>query len=117
MFFYDTQRSGALPADFRVQWHGDSGLQDGADVGLGLTGGFHDAGDHVKFTLPMLSAMTLLSWSGIEYPAEYSASGQTKYLLDTIRWGMDWVMKAHPTPNVFYAQVGERGPDHRLRRR
>lgn len=112
MFFYDTQRSGALPADFRVQWRGDSGLQDGADVGLDLTGGFHDAGDHVKFTLPMLSAMTLLSWGGIEYPAGYSASGQTKYLLDNIRWGMDWVMKAHPSPNVFYAQVGEGGPDH-----
>ena len=27
-------------------------VTDGVDVGLDLTGGFHDAGDHVKFGLP-----------------------------------------------------------------
>jgi len=87
-------------------------VNDGSDVGVDLSGGFYDAGDHVKFTLPMLSAMTLLSWGGIEYSEGYTASGQRRYLLDTIRWGMDWVMKAHAAPFEFYGQVGNGRLDH-----
>src|SRR5690348_18319274 len=52
MLFYESQRSGKLPADNRVSWRGDSDLTDGADHGLDLTGGYHDAGDEVKFGLP-----------------------------------------------------------------
>jgi hypothetical protein len=33
LFFYEAQRSGDLPPSNRVNWRGDSGLQDGADVG------------------------------------------------------------------------------------
>lgn len=87
-------------------------MQDGADVGVDLTGGFYDAGDHVKFGLPMLSSMTLLAWGGIEYESGYDRSGQKAYLLDTIRWGADWIRKAHAAPNVFYGQVGNGGLDH-----
>jgi hypothetical protein len=38
LFFYGAQRSGALPADNPVIWRGDSGLNDGGDVGHDLTG-------------------------------------------------------------------------------
>jgi len=40
--FYEAQRSGALPSDNRIDWRGDSGLGDGSDVNLDLTGGWHD---------------------------------------------------------------------------
>lgn len=112
LFFYDAQRSGELPADFRVKWRGNSALDDGSDVGVDLTGGYYDAGDHVKFALPMLSTMALLAWSGIEYGDGYAAAGQRDQLLEAIRWGTDWILKAHPSPNVFYGQVGAGGPDH-----
>ena len=61
LFFYEAQRSGPLPASNRVNWRGDSGLTDGADVGRNLTGGWYDAGDHVKFGLPMASSATMLA--------------------------------------------------------
>jgi endoglucanase len=36
--FFDAQRSGDLPDDFRVPWRGDSALDDGKDAGVDLTG-------------------------------------------------------------------------------
>lgn len=112
LFFYDAQRSGRLPENFRVRWRGDSGLEDGRDAGLDLTGGYYDAGDGVKFGLPMAGAMTLLAWGGLEFRAGYERAGQLGYLLDAVRWGADWLMKAHPEPEVFYAQVGRGDLDH-----
>ncbi len=112
LYFYDAQRSGALPVPFRVPWRGDSALADGSDVGLDLSGGYYDAGDHVKFVLPAASTLTLLAWGGIEYGAGYDASGQKQALLDAIKWGTDWLIKAHPSANVLYGQVGKGSTDH-----
>jgi len=112
LYFYDAQRSGKLPEGFRVKWRGDSAMEDGSDVGVDLTGGFYDAGDHVKFALPMASAMTLLSWGGIEYGDGYHRARQKGELLSLVRWGADWLMKAHPSEDVFYAQVGNGALDH-----
>ncbi len=112
MLFYEIQRSGKLPADNRVSWRGDSDLTDGADVGLDLTGGYHDAGDEVKFGLPAAYSMTTLAWGGISNAAGYTKSGQMTYLLRNLRWGDDFIIKAHPSPHVFYAQVGTGAADH-----
>ncbi|WP_125776759.1 glycoside hydrolase family 9 protein [Antribacter gilvus] len=113
LFFYDAQRSGDLPDDFRVSWRGDSGMDDGADVGLDLTGGWYDAGDHVKFGLPMAFTATMLAWGALESPGGYAASGQQDELLDSLRWVNDYFIKAHPSPNVLYAQVGDGEADHK----
>lgn len=112
LFFYDAQRSGRLPENFRVGWRGDSALEDGRDAGIDLSGGYYDAGDGVKFALPMASAMTLLAWGGVEFRAGFEKAGQLGYLRDAVRWGADWLMKAHPEPEVFYAQVGRGDLDH-----
>ncbi|WNI16839.1 glycoside hydrolase family 9 protein [Actinacidiphila sp. ITFR-21] len=112
MLFYESQRSGKLPADNRVAWRGDSDLTDGADVGLDLTGGYHDAGDEVKFGFPMAFSMTMLGWGGLDEAPGYADSGQSAYLLRNLRWGDDWLLKAHPSPNVLYGQVGDGGSDH-----
>ncbi len=112
MLFYESQRSGKLPADNRVNWRGDSDLTDGADHGLDLTGGYHDAGDEVKFGFPGAYAMTALAWGGIADNAGYTQSGQLTYLLRNLRWGDDYIIKAHPSAHVFYGQVGDGGTDH-----
>ncbi|WSS24686.1 glycoside hydrolase family 9 protein [Streptomyces sp. NBC_01190] len=112
MLFYESQRSGKLPADNRVGWRGDSDLTDGADAGLDLTGGYHDAGDEVKFAFPMAFSMTMLGWGGLDESAGYAKSAQNAYLLRNLRWGDDWLLKAHPSPSVLYGQVGDGGSDH-----
>jgi endoglucanase len=112
LFFYEAQRAGKLPSSNRVNWRGDSAVQDGSDQQLDLTGGWFDAGDHVKFGFPMASSVTMLAWGGLVYKDAYEKTGQFPILLNQIRWVTDYFIKAHPSPNVFYAQVGLGGPDH-----
>jgi len=112
LYFYEAQRSGKLPGDNRVSWRGDSAITDGSDVGVDLTGGYYDAGDHVKFTFPLSSALTVLAWGGAEYKKGYQQSGQWPAFLATLRWGTDWLMKAHAGPQELYVQVGEGELDH-----
>ncbi|HEY9059024.1 MAG TPA: glycoside hydrolase family 9 protein [Pseudobacteroides sp.] len=112
IMFYEFQRSGKLPDNMRTNWRGDSGMTDGADSGLDLTGGWYDAGDHVKFNLPMAYTATMLAWSVYENRSSYEKSGQLPYILDNIKWATDYLIKCHPSPNVYYYQVGDGGPDH-----
>jgi hypothetical protein len=55
----------------------------------------------------MAYAMTVLSWGGIAYPEGYINSGQTNYLLAAVKWGTDFFIKAHVSPNVLYGQVND----------
>jgi endoglucanase len=113
MFFYQAQRSGDLPDNFPVSWRGDSGLQDGSDVGKDLTGGWYDAGDHVKFGLPMAFSTTMLAWGAIAAPSGYTKAGQLDELKDNLRWVDDYFVKAHTAPNELYVQVGDGEADHK----
>ena len=112
IMFYEFQRSGDLPADIRNNWRGDSGLSDGSDVGLDLTGGWYDAGDHVKFNLPMAYTASMLAWSVYESEDALRDSGQLGYLLAEIKWAADYLIKCHPSANVYYYQVGSGSADH-----
>ncbi|WP_373291209.1 glycoside hydrolase family 9 protein [Paenibacillus marchantiophytorum] len=112
IYFFEAQRSGDLPANNRVPWRGDSGMSDGADVGKDLTGGWYDAGDHVKFGLPMASSATMLAWSVYEYEDGYKQAGQYEEILDNLKWATDYFIKAHTAPNELYVQIGQGGADH-----
>ena len=112
IYFYEAQRSGPLPASNRVEWRGNSGMQDGADVGVDLTGGWYDAGDHVKFGFPMAASATMLAWSVVEYSDGYEQAGQLEEIKDNIRWATDYFMKAHTKPNELWGQVGAGNTDH-----
>ncbi|MBM4070068.1 MAG: hypothetical protein FJ271_14115 [Planctomycetes bacterium] len=112
LFFYEANRSGDLPDDYIVDWRGDSAMSDGSDVGVDLTGGYYDAGDHVKFGLPMSGSMTLLAWGVDQYRDAYQQSGQLDRVLEAIKWGTDWIVKAHTAPNEFWGQVGRGDLDH-----
>lgn len=112
ILFYELQRSGDLPEKTRCNWRGDSGMNDGADNGVDLTGGLYDAGDHVKFNLPMAYTASILSWSIYENKKSYEESGQLGFALDNIRWIDDYLMKCHTAKEEYYYQVGDGGMDH-----
>ncbi|MBQ8117350.1 MAG: glycoside hydrolase family 9 protein [Lachnospiraceae bacterium] len=112
LLFYELQRSGELPEEVRCNWRGDSCLSDGSDVGLDLTGGWFDAGDHVKFNLPMSYSAAMLGWSLYEDRKAYEESGQLAYALANIRWANEYFIKCHPEDYVYYYQVGNGGNDH-----
>ncbi|KAJ4973930.1 hypothetical protein NE237_007104 [Protea cynaroides] len=112
LLFFEAQRSGKLQAGNPVKWRGDSALQDGFQQNVDLVGGYYDAGDHVKFGLPMAFTITMLSWGAVDFNNEITAANQLGNTLDSIRWGTDYLIKAHTQLNVLWGQVGDGDSDH-----
>ena len=112
LLFYELQRSGDLPDEVRCNWRGDSCLNDGADNGVDLTGGWFDAGDNVKFNLPMAYSAAVLGWSVYVDRDAYEESGMLDYALGNIKWANDYFIKCHPEDDIYYYQVGNGSQDH-----
>ncbi|KAJ8764797.1 hypothetical protein K2173_010262 [Erythroxylum novogranatense] len=112
ILFFEGQRSGKLPSNQRLTWRGDSGLSDGSTYHVNLVGGYYDAGDNVKFGLPMAFTTTMLAWSVIEFAG--SMENQIENAKVAIRWSTDYLIKASTaTPGTLYVQVGDPNIDHR----
>lgn len=112
ILFFEAQRSGYLPGNQRVKWRANSGLNDGKASGVDLVGGYYDAGDNVKFGLPMAFTITMMSWSIVEYGKQMATSGELAHAMDAVKWGTDYLIKAHPHPDVLYGEVGDGNTDH-----
>ncbi|XP_031497584.1 endoglucanase 6-like isoform X1 [Nymphaea colorata] len=112
ILFFEGQRSGYLPRNQRVSWRSNSALHDGKLQGIDLVGGYYDAGDNVKFGLPMAFTVTMLSWSVMEYRRQMAAHGELRHAMEAIKWGTDYFIKAHPQPYVLYGEVGDGDTDH-----
>lgn len=112
IWFYEAQRCGKLPNTNRVNWRWDSFVDDGSDVGLDLEGGYFDAGDHVKFGFPLAGTISILAWGMVDYNDGYLAAGEYENGLDMLRWGLDYMVKTHPEPNVIWVNVGNGTVDH-----
>ncbi len=112
LLFYELQRSGDLPENTRCNWRGDSCLKDGSDAGVDLTGGWFDAGDNVKFNLPMAYTASILGWSVYEDKDAYEESHQLEYALDNIRWANEYFIKCHVSDEKYFYQVGNGSSDH-----
>ncbi|XP_077231646.1 endoglucanase 3-like [Tasmannia lanceolata] len=112
ILFFEGQRSGRLPADQKITWRSNSGISDGSNAHVDLTGGYYDAGDNVKFGFPMAFTTTMLSWSAIEYGKRMGT--QLESVQVAIRWATDYLLKAaNTTPNKLYVGVGDPNSDHR----
>ncbi|KAJ7937183.1 glycoside hydrolase family 9 protein [Mycena leptocephala] len=107
IYFYDAQRSGNLSStNNRVPWRNSSALNDGKDVGLDLSGGYYDAGDYIKATFPLSFTLMSICWGALDYGKGYDMANQTVYLDSMLRYGLDWLIKAHPSPSTLYVLVG-----------
>ncbi|CAN6331018.1 unnamed protein product [Urochloa humidicola] len=112
ILYFEAQRSGVLPPNQRVTWRENSGLFDGKANGVDLVGGYYDAGDNVKFGLPMAFTVTMMSWSILEYGKQMASAGELRNAMDAVKWGTDYFIKAHPEPDVLYGEVGDGDTDH-----
>ncbi|KAK4493003.1 hypothetical protein RD792_000026 [Penstemon davidsonii] len=112
ILYFEAQRSGRLPYNQRVGWRHHSGLTDGLEQGVDLVGGYYDAGDNVKFGLPMAFTITMLSWGVIQFRDQIFEAGELQHALQAIKWGTDYFIKAHTHPHVLWAQVGDGETDH-----
>ncbi|XLS54253.1 hypothetical protein HN51_004008 [Arachis hypogaea] len=115
LMFFNAQKSGKLPKHNNVSWRGNSCLQDGKGDGVSaaikdLVGGYYDAGDAIKFNFPQSFAITMLSWSVIEYSAKYDAAGELSHVKELIKWGTDYFLKTFNSTadsiTTLAAQVG-----------
>ncbi|KYR00651.1 putative glycoside hydrolase [Tieghemostelium lacteum] len=118
LMFYKAQRAGRLP-DNDIPWRGNSALNDSSSGaprdknGDGnLSGGYYDAGDHVKFALPMAYTITMLAWAYNNNVVKVEQCNLTKLFLEDIKWGSDWLIAAHVSEFEFAAQVGNGQADH-----
>nr|CAB3448663.1 unnamed protein product [Digitaria exilis] len=114
LLFFEAQRSGKLPPSQRVTWRGDSALTDGSPERADLVGGYYDAGDNVKFGLPMAFTVTMLSWGVHDFGDAMATVGELDAARDAVRWGADYLLKAAmAVPEKLYVQVGDPYQDHR----
>lgn len=71
---------------------------------MDLVGGYYDAGDNVKFGLPMAFTTTMLAWSVLEFGR--LMRGELNNAKAAVRWGSDYLLKAATAaPNTLYIQV------------
>ncbi|HEX3047981.1 MAG TPA: glycoside hydrolase family 9 protein [Bacillota bacterium] len=114
IIFFDANRCGPNAAVDNVfsSWRSACHTTDGSDAGVNLAGGFHDAGDHVKFGLPQGYAAAVLGWSLYEYRDIFDSTGNTAKLLSTLKYFTDYFLISHTNATTFYYQVGDGDIDH-----
>lgn len=92
-------------------------LDPDGDGKVDLTGGWHDAGDHVKFGLPFSYSASTVGWGYYEFRDSYIETGLQKHVEDELRWANDYFMKAtflneNDEVVAYCYQVGEGNNDH-----
>ncbi len=92
-YFFECQESGTLSPGNRCPWRGPAHTRDGEDVGLDLSGGWYDAGDHWKSNNTMAQSALMLAWGAVEFPEAYEQTGQTDELLNNLRYICDYFLK------------------------
>ena len=116
ILFYEAQQSGVLSEYNRIPWRNHANLYDGCDAAdnqqQDLRGGWYDAGDNVKFHHPMSQSAVALFFGAIEFYDSLWNAGEKENMEHTLKFITDYFLKTHPSPNVYYGQVGIGDYDH-----
>lgn len=92
-------------------------LDPDGDGCVDLSGGFHDAGDHVNFGLPQSYAGATLGWGYYEFRDSYISIGDQDHIEDILRWFNDFFLRCTFKNSkgevvAFAYQVGDGTTDH-----
>jgi hypothetical protein len=102
--FLDAQKSGPLPASAVAAYpwvENPSDLQRSEPI----RGGYYMSDDYVKYSFPMATTTAMLAWTVLQFGAGYAAAGQLGAVQAHVRWGADYLMKAHTAASNFVVQV------------
>lgn len=94
-----------------------SSLDPDGDGCVDVSGGFHDAGDHVKFGMPEAYSGSTLGWGYYEFRDSYVETQQDDHIETILRYFNDYFMRCtfrDEDGNVvaFCYQVGDGDVDH-----
>jgi hypothetical protein len=110
--YFDTQTCGNHRSEAHGPCHTDDGIiAEGPRKGqrIDVSGGWHDAGDYLKFVETTSFVTALLAAAADRYQERHPAGTHGpvfNLFLERLRVGLDWLLKMHPSPNEFYYQVG-----------
>lgn len=105
LYFFECQQAGTLPEWNRVEWRGDAITEDV------VNGGWYDAGDHVKFNLPMAYTASMLAWGLYQYPDGVEACGEMTNYVNNLTWTLDYLAGCDLGDEVIF-QMGNGQQDH-----
>lgn len=86
-----------------------------------FSGGWHDAGDQLKYLITSSNATARMLLAYLEAPDlfkdqvdAYGHPGENGLpdVLDEAKWGLDWILKLHPKPDWLVHQIAD-DRDHR----
>lgn len=117
LYFYDANQCGCEVDDNCLTWRGNCHTydseasldkatklsssaksviqsQNGGSSTVDLSGGYHDAGDHVKFNITMAFNASSLGWAYYAYPEAFKDTGTEGHLFYVLRETADYLMKS-----------------------
>ncbi len=121
LYFYDANLCGDRAEERSgLTWRKDCHVGDKEVTYNGKTldvsGGFHDAGDHVKFGLPQGYAATMLGSSYYEFRSSYVKTGTASHMEKILQHFAEYFRKCTVYEEdqvvAFCYQVGEGNKDH-----
>ncbi len=141
IYFYDAEKCGPGITGGRLEWRGDCHTEDtkvpltnttipqtllvqypkifdpDGDGFMDLSGGFHDAGDHVRFGMPQSYSFSTLGWGFYHFREAFQETGQEEHMLEILKWFSDCYLRCSflsPSGELlaFCYMVGEGGTDH-----
>ncbi len=129
LYFYDANMCGDLEGTCGVSWRGNCHTYDnkatysadGVTYSVDVSGGFHDAGDHVKFGLPQGYAASVLGMSYYQFKDAFTQLKQDTHMKTITDYFCDYfkrctVYKQGSSDEViaFCYQVGNGDTDHAI---
>ncbi|HQQ95826.1 MAG TPA: glycoside hydrolase family 9 protein [Cyclobacteriaceae bacterium] len=98
---------------YALYGHSD-GIPDSTHIDA--VGGWHDASDYLQYVTTSATTAYHLLMAWRDFPGAFqdnhlasglAGSNGTSDVLDEARWGLNWLLKMHPKPDVMFNQLGD----------